>query len=384
MKRPSPRKKPARSRLPQAVILTSGADARLAPWTRAPALLPVLNRPVLAHVLERLSGLVSEVLVVTGAGERERFEAALGRMRGALAPRYVEADAGGSVASRLLQAAPLLRGDFLCLDGATLLAREDLKALTEPGTALEYPQPLTGAPRPWACRLDARALPVLERLAASGEHEPELPAALRAVEAELPLRGIPARTAGFRVTYAWDLLTLHEELVRHLPKPAVRGRVEKGVTLKGDVHIGRGSVIKSGTYIDGPVVIGEDCEVGPHAYLRHGAVLGDRCKVGHAAEVKNSILFEDSEVESFCLVLDSILGSRASFGAGCMTANLRLDKARIALEVGGTLVDTGRTKLGTLVGDGARLTLSNAVLEGLRIAPEARVPPSFFVQRDVS
>lgn len=381
---PPRRRKLAESGRPQALILAAGTDGLSAPLTRPRALLPVLNRPLLAHLLARLTGLVAEAVIVTGPGERERFEEALGRERGLPPRRFVEADAGQGVAAQVLQAAPLLRGDFFCLDGATLLSREDLRALAGPGSMLVCSTALPGGPRPepWACRLDTGCLPALERFAADGARTLELPALLRQPGAEVSLRTVTARDPGWRVTYAWDLLTVHEALVRELPKPGVRGRVEKGVTLKGDVHVGKGSVIKSGSYIEGPVLIGEGCEVGPNAYLRHGAVLGNRCKVGHATEVKNSILCEDVEVGSLSIVLDSILGAGVSFGSGCLTANLRLDKARIEVEVDGARVDTGRTKLGVLVGDGAWVPLGSGILEGVRIAPNARVPPAHFVSRD--
>ena len=41
---------------------------------------------------------------------------------------------------------------------------------------------------------------------------------------------------------------------------------EKGATLKGEVIVGKGTVVKSGAYIEGPVILGEDCNIGPNCF----------------------------------------------------------------------------------------------------------------------
>ena len=92
----------------------------------------------------------------------------------------------------------------------------------------------------------------------------------------------------------WDLLTANEVCIEEIQND-IKGTVEKNVNLKGNVHLGKDSVLKSGTYIEGPVWIGENCVVGPNAYLRKGTVLCGNNKVGASSEIKNSNLFENAK-----------------------------------------------------------------------------------------
>ena len=59
------------------------------------------------------------------------------------------------------------------------------------------------------------------------------------------------------------------------------GTVEDGVSMKGTVIVGKGSIVKSGTYIEGPCIIGRNCRIGPHAYIRGATSVGDDCHIGH-------------------------------------------------------------------------------------------------------
>ena len=82
------------------------------------------------------------------------------------------------------------------------------------------------------------------------------------------------------VTYPWSLLDANESL---MPKRLIKGKVERGAVIKGQVTIGRGTTVLSGAYIEGPVVIGEDCKIGPNCYIRPGSVIGNGCKIGNAS-----------------------------------------------------------------------------------------------------
>jgi len=87
------------------------------------------------------------------------------------------------------------------------------------------------------------------------------------------------------VSYPWDLLDANEEVLRGM-KGEVLGEVEDNVMLKGEVSIGEGTVVRSGSYIVGPVVIGRNCEIGPNCYIRPHTAIGDGCHVGSSVEIK--------------------------------------------------------------------------------------------------
>ncbi len=66
----------------------------------------------------------------------------------------------------------------------------------------------------------------------------------------------------------------------------IKGKVEPGAHIHGNIHLGEGSVIRSGVYIMGSVYIGEDCDIGPNCYIRGSTYLGNNVNVGNAVEIK--------------------------------------------------------------------------------------------------
>ncbi len=54
----------------------------------------------------------------------------------------------------------------------------------------------------------------------------------------------------------WHLLDANEEILKKIDKK-IEGTVEKNATIKGNVIIGKNTIIMAGSYIEGPVVIGE-------------------------------------------------------------------------------------------------------------------------------
>ena len=141
--------------------------------------------------------------------------------------------------------------------------------------------------------------------------------------------------------------------------------------IEGDVHhtfvvndnpiyLGNGSVIKPYTVIEGPLIVGENTVIGPHAYFRGTNVIGSRCKVGRA-EVKNSIVMDESKVPHESYVGDSVLGKSVNIGAGTRLANSRVDKKTVAVRYGGQDFETGRRKVGSFMEDNSQ-TGCNVVL----------------------
>ena len=141
--------------------------------------------------------------------------------------------------------------------------------------------------------------------------------------------------------------------------------------MRGSISVGKGTVIRSGSYIVGPAFIGEDCEIGPNCYIRPSTSIGDRCHIGTAVEVKNSIIMGNSKIPHHNYIGDSIIGENCNFGAGTKVANLRLDGKSI--EVGG--LDTGRRKLGAIVGDGVQTGINSCLNVGCSIGNDSIIGP---------
>ena len=147
----------------------------------------------------------------------------------------------------------------------------------------------------------------------------------------------------------WDLLKANEVLMSRI-KGSVKGTVEPGATLKGEVVVEEGATVRSGSYIDGPVYISQGCDIGPNCYIRPSTSLGMGVKVGASVEVKNSIIMAKTHVPHHNYVGDSVIGERCNLGAGTKIANLRFDNMPVKVTVSGEVIDTGLRKLGVIMG----------------------------------
>lgn len=185
------------------------------------------------------------------------------------------------------------------------------------------------------------------------------------------------------VRFPWDLLHVNELLVGSLKENRIEGRVQENVHWDGFVVVGEGSVLLPGVFIEGNVVIGRNCKVGPNCYLRGNTSIGDNCHVGQAVEVKNSILFPRVSVGHLSYCGDSIIGEKTNFGAGTIVANLRHDGKIHRSLVQGELIDTGRRKFGTVVGDEVHTGIHTSIYPGRKLGPYTSTRPGQVVDRDL-
>ena len=167
-------------------------------------------------------------------------------------------------------------------------------------------------------------------------------------------------------------------------KSSIKGIIESNVTIKGNLVLGKGSLVKSGTYIEGPVIIGENCVIGPHAYIRGSTAIGDNCKVGHATELKNTILFGSSNVPHLSYIGDSVIGEHVNVGAGTTTANVRFDHGNVKSLVNGKKAVTTRKKLGAIIGDHVQTGIHATLMPGVKLWNGVHIKPNECVYEDVA
>jgi bifunctional UDP-N-acetylglucosamine pyrophosphorylase/glucosamine-1-phosphate N-acetyltransferase len=182
----------------------------------------------------------------------------------------------------------------------------------------------------------------------------------------------------------WHLLDANEIMLKQSKlKPSRKARIEKYAIVKGDVHIGDGTLVKAGSYIEGPVFIGKDCDIGPNCYIRPYTTILDRCHIGNAVEVKNSILMSNTKIGHLSYIGDSIIGHHCNFGAGTTIANLRFDNDGIMIEVKGALRNSGRRKFGCLMGDNVKTGINVSIMPGRSIYPNAVIEPMTTVKNTI-
>ena len=187
----------------------------------------------------------------------------------------------------------------------------------------------------------------------------------------------------FPIVYPWDLLRMNEEVIALMEESSILGEVSPLATITGYVRLGHGSVIHPGTVIEGPVVIGANTQVGPNALIRGATSIGANCYIGHGAEVKNSIIYPNSYISRHCYVGDSIVGSHVTLGAGTRTENHRHDGRQHVSMVRGKAVDTGREKLGAIIGDGVRTGVNTSIEAGVKIGLARTTKPGSYVEKDM-
>ena len=179
----------------------------------------------------------------------------------------------------------------------------------------------------------------------------------------------------------WELLDANEVVMADLDG-RIDGAVEDGATLHGPVVVEEGARIRAGAYIEGPVVIRSGTDIGPNAYVRGATVLGEGVRVGNAVEVKNSVVMAGTAAGHLSYVGDSVLGQDVNFGAGTKVANLRHDDESVSMRVKGEQVDTGRRKLGVVVGDRTKTGINTSLNAGVKLGVEASTMPGESVLDD--
>jgi UDP-N-acetylglucosamine diphosphorylase/glucosamine-1-phosphate N-acetyltransferase len=393
-----------------AVVVAAGRGTRMRPLTdtRPKPLLPVGRQSLLERTLDQCVGLVDRFVIVVGyRGEmiRER----VGEAYAGVPVEYVDQTERLGTAHAIGQAAEVVSGSFLALNGDVVVDRDLIEQLaaadghalavttvadptaygvveTEDGTlqALhEKPaDPPSNRVNVGLYAFEPSAFGAIERTEKSARGEYEITDAIEGLLADgEAVTAVEYDGTWLDVGRPWEVLSATEAVLSDL-EGGIEGTVEDGAHLHGPVVVEAGARVRSGAYVEGPVVVRSGADVGPNAYLRGATVIGPDARVGNAVEVKNSVLLEGATVGHLSYVGDSVLGGAVNFGAGTIVANLRHDDESVRLTVKGERVDTGRRKLGVVVGDGAKTGIDTSLNAGVKLRAGARTKPGEDVLRD--
>jgi bifunctional UDP-N-acetylglucosamine pyrophosphorylase/glucosamine-1-phosphate N-acetyltransferase len=180
----------------------------------------------------------------------------------------------------------------------------------------------------------------------------------------------------------WDLLDANEHFLK-TQVANMRGIIEDGAHVAGNVSVGDGTRIRAGAYIEGPCRIGKNCDIGPNCYIRPFTSIGDGVRIGNGVEIKNSIIMDETHVGHLSYIGDSIVGRRCNFGAGTKVGNLRLDEKTVQVMVRGKLVDTGRRKFGAIIADDVKTGLNSVINPGVSLGPNSILGPGVVLYKDL-
>jgi UDP-N-acetylglucosamine diphosphorylase / glucose-1-phosphate thymidylyltransferase / UDP-N-acetylgalactosamine diphosphorylase / glucosamine-1-phosphate N-acetyltransferase / galactosamine-1-phosphate N-acetyltransferase len=173
--------------------------------------------------------------------------------------------------------------------------------------------------------------------------------------------------------FVWQALA---QIKKHVARLVGEGQTILGDVMPGAylseraIFIAEGACIEPGAYVHGPAYIGPGAVVRHGAFVRENVILLAGSILGHASEAKNSLFLPRAAAPHFNYVGDSILGHQVNLGAGTKLSNLGILSERdaatgkrpsIQLVIEDQTYDTGLSKFGAILGDGAQ-TGCNAVL----------------------
>ena len=191
----------------------------------------------------------------------------------------------------------------------------------------------------------------------------------------------------FIIRYPWDFLRANELYISVLEDYIASGVSERDVhpsaVIEGTLHLGAGTRILPGVFIEGNVVIGKNCKIGPNCYIRGHTSIGDFCHIGQSVEIKNCLILSHTNVGHLSYIGDSILGEKVNLGAGTTTSNLRHDGKNHRSMVNGVLVDTGRRKFGSIIGDYVHTGINTSIYPGRKLGAHTSTRPAEVVQHDI-
>ncbi|XHH10136.1 MAG: bifunctional sugar-1-phosphate nucleotidylyltransferase/acetyltransferase [Candidatus Bathyarchaeia archaeon] len=406
----------------KAVLLAAGEGQRLQPVTstRPKHLIKLAGKPILQYCLDavKTAGITDVVIVTHYMSDKIKTYFSDGSSQG-LSITYVEQKEILGTGNAAAVAEPYVDGEFVLIYGDLLFAQDavkqavdlyhsagadavlavvpvdkpesygiiefaegkKLKRIVEKPEASKAPSNLANA---GVYVLSSDVFEKLRHVKKSVRGEWELTDALTmlAAEGKTVLIAELAKDAWFDVGRPWDLLDANVWALKHM-EPQVLGKIEQGAHLIGPVYVAESARVRSGAYIEGPVFIDEEADVGPNCFIRSGTSLGKKTRVGNAVEIKNSLVMDGTHIGHLSYVGDSVIGENCNFGAGTITANLRFDGGKIKMTIKDKSVDTGRRKLGIVLGDNVKTGIKASFMPGVKVGANTWVGANFMVTRDL-
>ena len=390
----------------KAVILAAGKSTRTYPLTltRPKPLLKVAGKTLLELNLDQLEGLVDEVIIIVGY-MKEKVMEAFGTKYKKLKLTYVVQKEQLGTGDALKQAEPYLKDQFIMIQVDDLHDAEELKQCLKYKNSImgikvkdisafgalkiknrklveivEKPKtPVSNYANCGCYVLEKGFFKHLDKLKKSARGEYEVTDALTSYAKEKEIFFVESKN-WITISYPWNLLDANQKLLSKI-KGSNEGKLEENVVIKGEVIIGKGTVVKSGSYIEGPVIIGKNCEIGPFAHLRPDTFIDNNCRIGKT-EIVDCIIMANTTAKHSGYLGHSVIGENCNIGAGTITADYRHDGKNHMTVVNGQKVDSGRRKLGAFFGDNVKTAIHTSIYPGRKIWPNLGTLPGEIVTAD--
>ena len=362
----------------QAIILTAGEGARLSSWTanRPKGMIPIGNRPILEYLVRGLvEAGIKEINMVVGYGKNTVMSYfGDGFNFGAIINYSFQEERTGTLDAMKIGMEGI-NGEFILVPGDNYVSKDSFLKLRD----CESPALLSGKADRWSKwgeielekgkpKITFDSPEAYGRIHFTGITKLNLDLASKLIDAagkhigeslQVILKNhdfeVLEASSWHNIVYPWDLISgnrmsLSDNLLYR------SGKIEKNVTIKGDVSIGKGTVIRSGTYLTGPVSIGEGCDIGPNSVIGPSVSLGDNVIVKSFTELSDTVVMKNCELGSYSSIKGTVVGDNTSLGSHVVAIPMTRD----ILYFDQTFSVSDR---GAMVGDDCNIG-SRAILQG--------------------
>lgn len=334
----------------KALIAAGGRATRLRPitWTTNKHLIPLANRPMLWHVIDKIAAAgIKDIIINVNEGELDMMKKALGNgSHWGVQITYLEQKGGAlGVAHVVANAEEYLRGHkFLFFLGDNIILgslnrfverfqNENLDCMLA-FSRVKDPHRF-GVPE---FADDGTLLRILEKPEAAPSnfavtgiylYNEDYFAAFRAItpspRGEYEISDINTwyienrRTGHEEITGWWKdtgtpeaLLEGNALVMDDMPREkfTVKSDVPANARLQGMVQVGENTKISSNCLIRGPVIIGDNCEI-TDAYIGPYTAIGNNVKITNT-EVEHSIVFDGAQINTTRRIVNSLIGLNAA------------------------------------------------------------------------
>jgi UDP-N-acetylglucosamine diphosphorylase/glucosamine-1-phosphate N-acetyltransferase len=314
----------------QAIILAAGEGQRLRPFTvnRPKAMLSIADRPILQYVVEALAQCgIRNIVFVVGYKKEQVYDYMGAGEKLGVDITYITQESQLGTAHALAQAKEAAEDEFLVLPGDNLIEAATIaEFVTTPPEAVLVKRVDNPVRYGVVNIAEGEAKDIVEKPKEAGsnivntgiyaftkeifrytEAVLDIPDALNNMIAEgHTISALETEGTWLDVVYPWDILSLNDAVLRRI-EASLGGTIDASASLKGQVSVGEGTVIRPNSYIAGPVVIGSGCDIGPNVVIMPATSIGDNVVISPFTQITNSVIGNDVSIGAGCIISDTVI-----------------------------------------------------------------------------
>ncbi|MEA1864036.1 MAG: bifunctional sugar-1-phosphate nucleotidylyltransferase/acetyltransferase [Euryarchaeota archaeon] len=392
----------------KAVILAAGEGTRCRPltFTRSKVMLPIANKPMIEYVVRALHESGNSDIVMVVGFEKERIMNYFGNGKDfGVHIEYVEQKQQLGTAHSINQVKNVVGDEFLVLNGDNLVSAETITDITEKhagGISILTAARADTTGYALVTETDGRVEEIVEGLRLSDVHSvntgiyvlnSDIFVAIadtlyyddrgefgitdsiqRMIDRNYAVHACGTDHTWVDVMQSWDLLNVNARILEDTTR-SVQGTVDG--TVKGDIAVGSGSIVREGSYIAGPAVIGRDCEIGPNVVITQSTSIGDNVTIEPFTYIKNSVIFDNVYIGSHSTIKNSVIGENNVIESHFVTES----EKDLLIELNGALYHAD--EIGAVLGDGNTIGSDVSTAAGALIGTECKIKTGAVIRKQI-